>query len=100
MKRTFLYGSHLVLGLLTTALSVGCGAGADAGGGDPVGAPKTAMGTAAITAVGPPVISGCSGSQAFDIGSPENIQWVAVEGPNVAKMQLQLFNVDEAGNTT
>src|SRR5262249_26460418 len=62
--------------------------------------PSSGSSKAAIVAVGAPVISGCGGTQLFDISAPSNINWVAVEGPNISNMQLQLFNVDDLGHTS
>jgi hypothetical protein len=86
-----------MLGLFATALSVGCGGG-DAPNDKNTGA--TGATTAAITAVGSPIVNGCSVSQVFDITSAanQNIGFVAFQSQNLNDSDLQIFSVDANGN--
>src|SRR3954470_23198844 len=96
MKRALILNSHVMLGLLTAALAVGCGSGSDPGAGDQS---KLGTGAAAITERGT-TIEGCNATAAFDITSPEAIHFVAVEASRANNMNLELFNVDENGTVT
>src|SRR5262249_25718471 len=78
---------------------IGCGGGADTGAGDAVGGPNVGTTTAAITQR-VSNISGCDGTVAFDVTSPQAIHFIAVQGPNIDSSQLQLFDANENDQLT
>jgi len=87
-----------LLGMTTAALAIGCG-GAPS---DPI-ENEHGSESAAITAIAPAVINGCTLSVAFDISAAKNIGFIAVDNLSKAvansssalnNMQLTLFQVD------
>jgi len=97
MKKTYVWHGAL-LGMTTAALAIGCG-GAPS---DPI-ENEHGSESAAITAIAPAVINGCTLSVAFDISAAKNIGFIAVDNLSKAvansssalnNMQLTLFQVD------
>ena len=63
---------------------------------DPVGADTQDQ----IVALGAPVISGCNVSQLFNVTSAQNLGFIAVQGTNLQNLNMQLYTVNSAGQST
>jgi hypothetical protein len=85
-----------ILAVLGAGLATGCGSGSAPTG--PAGdAVAGSAAQAQIVAVAPPVVSGCAFRQAFDISSPQVIDWLAAQTTHLSDVQLRLFQIDSFG---
>src|SRR5271170_1388096 len=97
MKNFTMRSSLLGLFSISAAMSVGCAAGSeDPASTDPVGSADQDQ----IVALGAPVISGCNVSQLFAVNSAQNLGFIAVQGQNLQNLNLQLYTVNQAGQST
>lgn len=82
------------LGIVATALALGCSSGSGPSGGEQTGSAKAAIRSQGIT------VHGCRARAVFDITSPTTIDFVAMDSPDMQDAQLQLFDVDDVERTT